>query len=83
MKALQGSVDLFEVVQPANDAPYWPTCARDPGFLPWLSRFMVIVKNTRPDTPTHTLMRMARRHGSVPPDWRLAVLFMMEHTHKQ
>lgn len=82
MKALQGSVELFEVRQSANDAPYWPTCTRDPGFGPWFYRFMAIVTNTRPDTSTHAMVRMARRHGSVPPDWRLAVLFLMEHTRK-
>jgi hypothetical protein len=67
--------------QAANDSPYWPACMCDPGFLPWLSRFMAIVTNTRNDTPTHAMVRMAQKHGPVPPDWGLAVQFLMEHTH--
>jgi hypothetical protein len=65
----------------ANDSPYWPACMRDPGFLPWLSRFMAIVNNTRADTPTHALVHMAQKHGPVPPDWGLAVLFLVQHVH--
>lgn len=63
--------------QPANDSPYWPACVSDPGFLPWLSRVLTIARNTRPDTPTPALVRMARVHGAVPPEWALAALFLM------
>jgi hypothetical protein len=63
----------------ANDSPYWPSCAHDPGFLPWLHRFIAVVNNTRPDTPFPVLLRMVRQQGNVPPDWALAVRFMMEH----
>lgn len=65
--------------QAANDSPYWPACVREPGFLPWLARFMAIVNTTRPDTPIDTLGNMARKHGHVPPEWVLSVLFLMEH----
>lgn len=63
--------------QPANDSPYLPACVHEPGFLPWLARFVAIVNNARPDTPTPDLVRMARMHGAVPPDWVLAVRFLM------
>lgn len=63
--------------QPANDAPYWPACVHEPGFLPWQARFVAIVNNTRPDTPTPDLVRMARMHGAVPPEWAQAVQFLM------
>lgn len=65
-------------VSAANDAPFWPACCRDPDFLPWLSRVLTILKNTRPDIPTCELVRMAQKHGPVPPDWGLALLFIME-----
>lgn len=65
-------------LQPANDSPYWPACMHDPGFLPWLARFVAIVNNTRADTPTPDLVRMARMHGAVSPEWVLAVRFLME-----
>lgn len=69
-------------VNAANDSPYWPACTRDPDFLPWLSRVLTIVKNTRADIPTSELVRMAQKHGPVPPDWGLAALFIMEQARK-
>lgn len=63
--------------QAANDSPYWPACVHEPGFLPWLARFVAIVNNTRPHTPMPDLVRMARMHGAVPPEWVLAVRFLM------
>lgn len=66
--------------QPANDSPYWPACVHDPGFLPWLARFVTIVNNTRPDTPEVDLVRMAGVHGAVPPEWLQAVRFLMGET---
>lgn len=65
--------------QAANDAPYWPACARDPAFLSWLHRIIAIANNTRPGTPFPVLLRMGRKQGNVPPDWALAFQFMMEH----
>jgi len=65
--------------QAANDSPYWPACVHEPGFLPWLARFMAIVMNTRAETPTHVLVRMARKHGYLPPELTLPVLFRMDH----
>lgn len=61
----------------ANDAPYWPACVQEPGFLPWLARFVTIVNSTSPSTPTHDLVRMARMYGPVPPEWVSAVQFLM------
>lgn len=66
----------------ANDSPYWPACARDPGFLPWLHLIVTIAKNAPSGTPTHSLERMARKHGPVPPEWGLAALFMMGQARK-
>lgn len=65
--------------QPANDSPYWPACVHEPGFLPWLYRVLAIVNNARPGTPFPVLLRMARKQGEVPPEWALAVQFLMEH----
>ena len=62
---------------PANDSPYWPSCVSDPGFLPWLARVVTIAKSTSPDTPTPDLVRMARSLGTAPPEWVLAVQFVM------
>lgn len=72
----------FEQARAANDSPYWPVCMHDPAFLPWLSRFMAIASNTGPQTSTHTLATMAQKHGPVPAEWGLAVLWLMEHVHK-
>lgn len=66
-------------VDSANNAPYWPECARDPAFLSWLSRILTAAANTRPDTPERDLLRMAGKQGAMPADWGLAVLFLMEH----
>lgn len=64
--------------QPANDSPCWLACVHEPGFLPRLARFVAIVNNTCPDKPTPDLVRMARMHGAVSPEWVLAVRFLME-----
>jgi hypothetical protein len=69
-------------VNAANDSPYWPACTSDPAFLPWLSRLVTIAKNTQADTPTCELVRMAHKHGLVPPEWGLAALFIMEQARK-
>lgn len=63
--------------QPANDSPYWPACASDPGFLPWLARVVTIANSTRPDTPTPDLVHMARMQGAASPEWVEAVQFLM------
>lgn len=70
----------MRVESSANDSPYWPACARDPGFLPWLHRILTIARSTSDDTPNHKLERIARNHGPVPPDWRVGALFMMHAT---
>ena len=64
----------------ANDAPYWPACAREPGFLPWLHRILNIARNVSDDVPTHELARIAGMHGTVPTEWGLAALFLMEQS---
>lgn len=70
---------IVRATESANDAPYWPSCAHDPSFLPWLHRVMAVVNNTRPDIPFPVLLRMVRRQGTVPKEWALAVRFIMEH----
>ena len=66
----------------ANDAPYWPACVREPGFLPWLSRIAAIANNTQPNTPAHSLVRMAQKQGAAPPEWVQAARFLVEQAHK-
>lgn len=63
--------------QAVNDAPYWPACVHEPGFLPWLARFVTIVNSTSPSTPTPDLVRMAGLHGPVSPEWAIAAQFLL------
>lgn len=66
----------------ANDASFWPACAREPGFLPWLHRIVIIAQSVPADMPTHSLERLASKDGPVPPEWGVAAIFLMEQTRK-
>lgn len=61
----------------ANDSPYLPACVQDPGFMPWLSRVLTIVRNARPGTEFPVLLDIARKQGEVSEEWATAARFLL------
>ena len=56
----------------ANAAFFWPEAMRDPGFMPWFSRFCVLARSA----PGNVSLAV-RAVGGMPPAWVEAAQFVI------